>query len=34
MDMREMGEAALEAIRPYTLENMAESHVRILEGGM
>ena len=34
LDMRKMGEAALEAIRPYTLENMAESHVRILEGGM
>ena len=33
-DMRKMGEAALETIRPYTLENMAEAHVKILEGGM
>ena len=33
-DMRKMGEAALATIRPYTLENMAEAHVKILEGGM
>ena len=31
-DMEKMGRAALEAIRPYTLENMAKTHVEILEG--
>lgn len=30
-DFREMGKAALETIRPYTLENMAKAHVRIFE---
>lgn len=30
-DYRQMGAAALETIRPYTLENMAQTHVRILE---
>lgn len=28
-DYRKMGEAALEAIRPYTIENMAKAHVEI-----
>lgn len=32
-DSRRMGAAALETIRPYTIENMAAAHVRILEGG-
>ncbi len=30
---REMGAAALETIRPYTLENMARVHAEILESG-
>ena len=30
-DYREMGERSLEKIRPYTLENMAKSHVEIFE---
>lgn len=30
-DFREMGKAALETIRPYTLENMAKAHVDIFE---
>jgi len=29
-DYRKMGEAALETIRPYTIENMAKAHVEIL----
>ena len=32
-DMQEMGAAALEAVRPYTLENMAKVHAEILENG-
>lgn len=32
-DYRQMGEAALETIRPYTLENMAKAHVEIFESG-
>lgn len=28
-DYRKMGEAALETIRPYTIENMAQAHVKI-----
>ena len=28
-DYRQMGAAALEAVRPYTIENMAKTHVRI-----
>ncbi len=32
-DMAQMGRAALEAIRPYTLENMAKTHAEILESG-
>lgn len=32
-DMEKMGEASLEKIRPYTLENMAKTHVEILESG-
>ena len=28
-DYRKMGEAALETIRPYTIENMAKAHVKI-----
>lgn len=31
-DFREMGKAALETIRPYTIENMAKAHVDILKG--
>ena len=30
---RKMGEAALNRIRPYTIENMVEAHIRILNGG-
>ena len=30
-DYRKMGEAALEAIRPYTIENMAKAHVEIFK---
>lgn len=30
-DIRRMGEAALETIRPYTIENMAKTHVEILK---
>ena len=30
-DLEKMGTAALEKIRPYTLENMAKTHVEILE---
>jgi glycosyltransferase involved in cell wall biosynthesis len=29
--MEAMGEAALERIRPYTIENMARGHARIFE---
>ena len=32
-DLTEMGEAALEKVRPYTLENMARTHVEIFENG-
>lgn len=32
-DYRQMGAAALETIRPYTLENMAKAHVEIFESG-
>lgn len=32
-DYRRMGAAALETIRPYTLENMAKAHVEIFESG-
>jgi len=32
-DRMEMGRAALEKIQPYTLENMAKTHVEIFEGG-
>ena len=32
-DMQKMGSAALEAVRPYTLENMAKVHAEILENG-
>lgn len=32
-NFREMGRAALEIIRPYTIENMAKAHVEIFEGG-
>lgn len=32
-DLRKMGAAALRAIRPYTIENMAKTHVEILENG-
>ena len=32
-DCRAMGAAALETIRPYTLENMARAHLELLEGG-
>lgn len=31
-DLGKMGAAALEAARKYTIENMAEAHVKILEG--
>lgn len=30
-DLRQMGAAALEKIRPYTIENMAAAHVKIFE---
>ena len=30
-DLHQMGEASLEKIRPYTLENMAKTHAEILE---
>lgn len=32
-DYRKMGEEALEAIRPYTIENMARVHMEIFENG-
>lgn len=32
-DLRQMGAAALERIRPYTIENMAKAHMEILERG-
>ena len=32
-DMEKMGQAALDQIRPYTLENMAKVHADILENG-
>lgn len=32
-DMQKMGEASLEKIRPYTLENMAKTHAEIFESG-
>lgn len=32
-DYRKMGAAALETIRPYTIENMVKAHVEIFEGG-
>ncbi len=32
-DLRKMGEASLERIRPYTIENMAKVHGEILERG-
>ena len=32
-DMEKMGAAALEKIRPYTLENMAKTHAEIFESG-
>lgn len=32
-DLQRMGEAALEKIRPYTLENMAKTHAEIFESG-
>ena len=31
-DREQMGKAALEKVRPYTLENMARTHVEIFEG--
>ena len=31
-DMEAMGKAALEKVRPYTLENMAKTHAEIFEG--
>ncbi len=31
-DMEKMGQAALEKVRPYTLENMAKTHADIFEG--
>lgn len=31
-DLREMGQASLRAIAPYTIENMAKTHMDILEG--
>jgi len=33
-DMGDMGRAALEKIRPYTLENMAKTHAEIFESGI
>ena len=32
-DFRQMGAAALETIRPYTMENMVQAHIRILKDG-
>lgn len=32
-DLEKMGQVSLEKIRPYTIENMAKSHVEILESG-
>lgn len=32
-DMEQMGKAALEKVRPYTLENMAKRHAEIFESG-
>ncbi len=32
-DLRQMGEASLRKIRPYTLENMAKTHAEIFESG-
>lgn len=32
-DYRRMGAAALEKIRPYTMENMVQAHLKIWEGG-
>lgn len=32
-DMEKMGQASLDKIRPYTLENMAKTHAEILENG-
>ena len=32
-DFRQMGAAALEKIRPYTMENMVRAHLDIWEGG-
>ena len=32
-DLEEMGQVSLEKIRPYTIENMAKSHMEILESG-
>ena len=31
-DLQQMGKAALEKVRPYTLENMAKTHAEIFEG--
>ena len=31
-DLEQMGKAALEKVRPYTLENMARTHAKIFEG--
>jgi glycosyltransferase involved in cell wall biosynthesis len=32
-DLEAMGKAALEKVRPYTLENMAKTHAKIFESG-
>ena len=32
-DREAMGKAALERVRPYTLENMAKTHAEIFENG-
>lgn len=32
-DLKEMGRASLEKVRPYTLENMAKTHTEIFENG-
>ena len=32
-DLEVMGKAALEKVRPYTLENMAKTHAEIFESG-
>ena len=32
-DLEKMGQASLDKIRPYTLENMAKVHAEILENG-